>query len=121
MYVRAKADADDDASDPAVADVTTWKNILIVKNASNTVLARGFVDDMAAGTVVNKDALSALVVNPPVGVIEYYTAASMKDDEAVNYTTFAITGDTTVYAKLLCRSEERRVGKECRSRWSPYH
>src|SRR2546425_9329537 len=24
-------------------------------------------------------------------------------------------------AALLDRSEERRVGKECRSRWSPYH
>ena len=24
-------------------------------------------------------------------------------------------------AALLPRSEERRVGKECRSRWSPYH
>ena len=24
-------------------------------------------------------------------------------------------------ARVLCRSEERRVGKECRSRWSPYH
>src|SRR3712207_9528297 len=24
-------------------------------------------------------------------------------------------------AILLARSEERRVGKECRSRWSPYH
>ena len=23
--------------------------------------------------------------------------------------------------EALCRSEERRVGKECRSRWSPYH
>ena len=23
--------------------------------------------------------------------------------------------------KQLNRSEERRVGKECRSRWSPYH
>ena len=23
--------------------------------------------------------------------------------------------------KMLTRSEERRVGKECRSRWSPYH
>ena len=23
--------------------------------------------------------------------------------------------------RALCRSEERRVGKECRSRWSPYH
>ena len=22
---------------------------------------------------------------------------------------------------VLLRSEERRVGKECRSRWSPYH
>ena len=26
-----------------------------------------------------------------------------------------------VVLKLLPRSEERRVGKECRSRWSPYH
>ena len=23
--------------------------------------------------------------------------------------------------KVIARSEERRVGKECRSRWSPYH
>src|SRR5256885_6615642 len=23
--------------------------------------------------------------------------------------------------ELVARSEERRVGKECRSRWSPYH
>ena len=23
--------------------------------------------------------------------------------------------------EILKRSEERRVGKECRSRWSPYH
>ena len=26
-----------------------------------------------------------------------------------------------VFLRLLVRSEERRVGKECRSRWSPYH
>src|SRR2546429_9887154 len=32
-------------------------------------------------------------------------------------------GDNTVHvAVFICmRSEERRVGKECRSRWSPYH
>ena len=23
--------------------------------------------------------------------------------------------------RIIVRSEERRVGKECRSRWSPYH
>ena len=28
----------------------------------------------------------------------------------------------TIASELLIkRSEERRVGKECRSRWSPYH
>src|SRR5256885_8675089 len=29
------------------------------------------------------------------------------------------TGDSLMFQ--LRRSEERRVGKECRSRWSPYH
>ena len=27
----------------------------------------------------------------------------------------------TLFKNLTTRSEERRVGKECRSRWSPYH
>ena len=29
--------------------------------------------------------------------------------------------DQISYAVFCLRSEERRVGKECRSRWSPYH
>ena len=29
--------------------------------------------------------------------------------------------DSTAYQAQVGRSEERRVGKECRSRWSPYH
>ena len=32
--------------------------------------------------------------------------------------------DVEAFAKMIqkrSRSEERRVGKECRSRWSPYH
>ena len=28
---------------------------------------------------------------------------------------------TVAVVKTMERSEERRVGKECRSRWSPYH
>src|SRR3712207_9203896 len=39
--------------------------------------------------------------------------------------TFIITGTERVVVTQLVRSpgrsEERRVGKECRSRWSPYH
>ena len=26
-----------------------------------------------------------------------------------------------IHRRMTDRSEERRVGKECRSRWSPYH
>ena len=31
-----------------------------------------------------------------------------------------VSGDIA-HPLLDARSEERRVGKECRSRWSPYH
>ena len=37
---------------------------------------------------------------------------------------YAVTGTkvgTLAELKDALRSEERRVGKECRSRWSPYH
>src|ERR1035437_174479 len=30
-------------------------------------------------------------------------------------------GRGSAYSDMRSRSEERRVGKECRSRWSPYH
>ena len=33
---------------------------------------------------------------------------------------FKTKAEATLAAQQL-RSEERRVGKECRSRWSPYH
>ena len=32
-----------------------------------------------------------------------------------------LTPDKHIETKYGLRSEERRVGKECRSRWSPYH
>ena len=45
-------------------------------------------------------------------------------DDGLN--PLAIVKFTAVYATFIrkntrSRSEERRVGKECRSRWSPYH
>ena len=50
---------------------------------------------------------------------------SLKDNKAPSrrkfFKTAAATGVAAVAATSLSRSEERRVGKECRSRWSPYH
>ena len=37
-------------------------------------------------------------------------------------TLFALVDGTVRFERVgKTRSEERRVGKECRSRWSPYH
>ena len=45
---------------------------------------------------------------------EYYESAGGND--------VIFIGDCEVYENFSpIRSEERRVGKECRSRWSPYH
>ena len=56
-------------------------------------------------------------------------AASPFATGATNLVTSVITIATPVAVLLVmalgiaaaARSEERRVGKECRSRWSPYH
>ena len=34
---------------------------------------------------------------------------------------FRLDGAWASFELMSIRSEERRVGKECRSRWSPYH
>ena len=49
---------------------------------------------------------------------------AMKEDYGVSISTLReilnrLTSEGFVVAEG--RSEERRVGKECRSRWSPYH
>ena len=45
------------------------------------------------------------------------------DDNFMSVVRKAIEQDAKAApdVQLLMRSEERRVGKECRSRWSPYH
>ena len=39
----------------------------------------------------------------------------------LGYKSVFVTQADAPEAALVERSEERRVGKECRSRWSPYH
>ena len=55
------------------------------------------------------------VPNAQEGVIYIDSAAAL-----IEISKNATTEEFTL-AKNQLRSEERRVGKECRSRWSPYH
>src|SRR2546422_7583453 len=42
-------------------------------------------------------------------------------DSRIRVVILTAHGDEETRRRSLQRSEERRVGKECRSRWSPYH
>ena len=59
--------------------------------------------------------------------VEKFPAASFRSIkvEGLPGDRYRITGNLTIHGVtktvVLDRSEERRVGKECRSRWSPYH
>ena len=62
---------------------------------------------------------------------ETYLRSYLKEDHCNEYTEFSLRcfqefwseiGNTNLRVlEFGGRSEERRVGKECRSRWSPYH
>ena len=50
-------------------------------------------------------------------MMDHVKFTAMKDGDREDYAF--LTEHEVEYTKG--RSEERRVGKECRSRWSPYH
>src|SRR3989442_12391264 len=62
---------------------------------------------------------------PGATIISEVKASQVFYDDVAKHGGRAImwkTGHSVIKAKLKEeRSEERRVGKECRSRWSPYH
>ena len=52
--------------------------------------------------------------------IRQWSHGEVKKPETINYRTLKPEKDG-LFDERIFRSEERRVGKECRSRWSPYH
>ena len=60
--------------------------------------------------------------NVPVVLINSMPTAVTKGQSNVFPLSLTISHpDTSSNSAPIRRSEERRVGKECRSRWSPYH
>ena len=88
---------------------------------------------------LDKDSLVRVLTEPKNAIVKQYQKLFSMDNVELEFTPDALeaaaeralehqTGarclryvieDTLL--DVMYRSEERRVGKECRSRWSPYH
>ena len=88
-----------------------------MKNHNVEVLApAGSYDIMKA--VINAGADAVYLGGDMFGARAY--AGNLNKEEMIRALDYAHLRDKKIYLTVN-RSEERRVGKECRSRWSPYH
>src|SRR5260370_41350095 len=96
----------------AEADLACWER-------------RGFVADVGKGPGFhdNHDSHERVVGWEAIGSPEPNGVARRLADAILRFDVFPPTLLTAVLRRtpVEVRSEERRVGKECRSRWSPYH
>ena len=92
----------------------------LVKMINNTLDDRYIIDD-------HKDIFSLLyILEKPKNKREYWNCVREANSilsESPDFETALIKLSHSVVSgkRGVYRSEERRVGKECRSRWSPYH
>src|SRR5258706_15829090 len=110
-----------------------------VCSAALVITLTGIDSDFASGTVTLSDgthtATHTLTAAEIVAGTVTLHAGDFSNFSALNHTDSLITVSAAVtddagnsaapsnasFTLDTTRSEERRVGKECRSRWSPYH
>ena len=102
MWSRAKDDR------TAVSTAWTW-----IQGGSYHSGLSILVDPLSVMMMLIVSGVGALIVAYSIGYMD-------SDEEERRYFAYM---SLFVFSMLLLvqRSEERRVGKECRSRWSPYH
>ena len=74
------------------------------------------ISGLFSGKSYNLDSLTVGTTEDPT--VSRMTIATVSDDETFEQIKKQLNRTVEV---IKVRSEERRVGKECRSRWSPYH
>ena len=81
-------------------------------------LTKGMALDLAKNNIRVNTVCPTFVVTPMTK--KFLKNKKFKNDMLKNI-PLGRFADVSDVATAVTRSEERRVGKECRSRWSPYH
>src|SRR3989442_10998734 len=87
----------------------------------HTRCGRDWSSDVCSSDLINTDAMTPAWVcfsHKPEDIARDAYAGLIVDGKRLFEHDALINGNFEV---IVSRSEERRVGKECRSRWSPYH
>jgi len=85
------------------------------------------LDDSGSAISVAPDAFARHLQWLSSGMVRVLTLGQLVNEPDDAADAVAITFDDgflnvrSAVDRILDRSDERRVGKECRSRWSPYH
>ena len=85
------------------------------------------LDDWHAWRQADTATVSQIYIDYGINLLtpRYYdvspTQTGVYNPKGLRFVEFPIYNLLNVLAFKSFRSEERRVGKECRSRWSPYH
>src|SRR2546427_2319091 len=98
-------------------------------NIGGAIAANLLADGYAVAVHDTDPARSVALVR--VGAVRADTPAAVAERSEITFTSLPSPAVMEAVAQawlagaardaVLVRSEERRVGKECRSRWSPYH
>ena len=86
-------------------------------------------DELSPAQLKNlEDALDTKVMDRTMIILDIFAARAKTREGKIQvelaqlrYRAVRLVGLRNSLSRLGGRSEERRVGKECRSRWSPYH
>ena len=93
-----------------------WPTALYLSSLGHEVL---IVDNLSRRNIDNELEADSLTPIKPMGtrIKAWHEVSGRK----IEFHNFDVSKNYVRLLDLLLRSEERRVGKECRSRWSPYH
>ena len=94
---------------PEEAQTIEKQIALILKNRSNVLFERRTLKDFKKSLLTSLIKKCQLCSTDGTNLVSERPFLNQREN------------DTNRVQEDLCRSEERRVGKECRSRWSPYH
>ena len=94
------------------------KEVIVAKSAGFCFGVQRAVDRVY--DLIGYDAAPIYTLGPIIHNEEVVSDLEKKGVAVISEEDLATLKDGTVVIRSH-RSEERRVGKECRSRWSPYH